>query len=369
MKVLFVIHSHQAGGAERHLVQLMHGLAGHGVECIYAGPCDSWLGEQLGKAGFRCVPIAFRGMFDVVSLLKLVSFVHREKIDLVHAHLSRAAFYAGWAAKLTSTPNVATAHLMDAGLRFGRTTRIIAVCNAVSRYLATCGYPADIVRTVHNGVPDYTALAAVPAAQFRAGLRLGDAPVVTMVARIEHVKGHDIALQAFARLRDKPWTLLLAGSLDTPWAKKMQALATDLGIGERVRFIGHRDDIPSIYRCTDIVIAPSRREAFSLTLLEASSFSLPVVASNVDGNVEAVADGETGILVPPEDPESLAKAVVTLLDDASLRRRMGVAGRRRFEQRFSVGTMIQGVLDVYKEAETAAAKQRPIKSDPVLRRR
>lgn len=355
MKVLFVIHSHQAGGAERHLVQLMHGLAEHGVECIYAGPCDSWLGEQLGKAGFRCVPIPFHGLYDVVSFLQLVRLIRREKIDLLHVHLSRAAFYAGWAAKLTSVPNVATAHLMDAGLRFGRTTRIIAVSDAVSRYLATCGYPAEIVRTVHNGVPDYAALAMVPTEQLRAELKLDDAPVVTMVARIEHVKGHDIALHAFAKLRDRPWTLVLAGSLDTPWAKKMQVLATDLGIAERVRFIGHRDDVPSIYRCTDIVIAPSRREALSLTLLEASSFGLPIVASNVDGIVEAVGDGETGILVPPENPESLAQAVVMLLDDAILRRRMGAAGRRRFEQRFSVGTMIERVLGVYKEATTVAA--------------
>lgn len=355
MKVLFVIHSHQAGGAERHLVQLMHGLAERGVECIYAGPCDSWLGEQLGKAGFRCVPIAFHGLYDVVSLLRLVKLIRREKIDLVHSHLSRAAFYAGWAAKLASIPNVATAHLMDAGLRFGRTTRIIAVSNAVSRYLATCGYPAEIVRTVHNGVPDYTALAEVPTKQLRAELKIDDAPVVTMVARIEHVKGHDIALHAFARLRDRPWTLVLAGSLDTPWAKKMQALAIDLGIAERVRFIGHRDDVPSIYRCTDIVIAPSRREALSLTLLEASSFALPIVASNVDGIIEAVGDGETGILVPTENPESLAQAIVTLLDDPSLRGRMGAAGRQRFEQRFSVGTMIERVLGVYKEATTVAA--------------
>lgn len=349
MKVIFVLHSHRAGGAERHLLQLMQGLSALGVDCIYAGPLDGWLGEQLTAAGFRCEHVAYHGRYDLVSLVRLVRLIRREKADLVHGHLTRGAFYAGWAARLASVPNVATAHSTNAGKHFGRAGRIIAVSDAVSRFLAGCGYPRAILRTVHHGVPDYAAQPRPPRDVLRASLKLDDAPVLAMVARFLPAKGHDIALRALASLSDRRWTLVLAGALDTRRAEEMQQLAAQLGIESRVRFVGHRDDVASIYGCADILLAPSRREALSLTLLEAAAFALPIVATDVGGIGEAVANGETGLLVPSDNPVELAAAISTLLDDAALRVRMGQAGRQRYEQRFSLETMAQATLAVYRE--------------------
>lgn len=349
MKVIFVLHSHRAGGAERHLLQLMQGLAAQGVECIFAGPLDGWLGERLQAAGFRCEHIPYHGRYDLLSLVRLVRLIRREKADLVHGHLTRGAFYAGWAARLAAVPNVATAHSTNAGKHFGRADRIIAVSDAVGRFLAECGYPHKILRTVHHGVPDYAAQPLPSRAALRASLQLDDAPVLAMVARFLPAKGHDIALRALAMLNERSWTLVLAGALDTREAKQMQLLAEQLGIAARVRFAGHRDDVASIYGCADILLAPSRREALSLTLLEAAAFALPIVATDVGGIGEAVADGETGLLVPTENPAALAQAIGTLLDDAVLRKSMGEAGRRRYEQLFSVATMVQATLAVYRE--------------------
>jgi glycosyltransferase involved in cell wall biosynthesis len=349
MKVIFVLHSHRAGGAERHLVQLMQGLAALGVECIYAGPLDGWLGEQLQAAGFRCEHIPYHGRYDLLSLMRLVRLIRREKADLVHGHLTRGAFYAGWAARLASVPNVATAHSTNAGKHFGNAGRIIAVSDAVGRFLAGCGYPREVLRTVHHGVPDYAAQPRPPRDALRASLGLDDAPVLAMVARFLPAKGHDIALRALASLSDRRWTLVLAGALDTREAKEMQLLAAQLGIESRVRFVGHRDDVASIYGCADILLAPSRREALSLTLLEAAAFALPIVATDVGGIGEAVANGETGLLVTSENPAELAHAISRLLDDPALRIRMGKAGRQRYEQQFSVETMAQATLAVYRE--------------------
>lgn len=349
MKVIFVLHSHRAGGAERHLLQLMQGLSALGVECIYAGPLDGWLGEQLIAAGFRCEHVPYHGRYDLLSLLRLVRLIRREKADLVHGHLTRGAFYAGWAGRLAAVPNVATAHSTNAGKHFGRAGRIIAVSDAVGRFLAGCGYPRAILRTVHHGVPDYAAQPRLPRDVLRARLQLDDAPVLAMVARFLPAKGHDIALRALARLSERRWTLVLAGALDTRGAEEMQQLAAQLGIAARVRFVGHSDDVASIYGCADILLAPSRREALSLTLLEAAAFALPIVATDVGGIGEAVANGETGLLVPSENPAELAVAIGSLLDDAALRLRMGQAGRRRYEQLFSLETMAQATLAVYRE--------------------
>ena len=350
MKVIFVLHSHKAGGAERHLLQLMQGLAANGVECLYAGPLEGWLGEQLQAAGFRCEQISFTGFYDVRSLWRLVKLIKREQADLVHGHLTRGAYYAGWAARFAGIPNVATAHSTNAGKWFGRATRIIAVSDAVARFLVTCGYAQEKIRTVHHGVPDYAALPRTPRDVMRAQLGLDDAPALVMVARFMPAKGHDVALRALALIADKRWTLVLAGALDTAVAREMQALAAELGIADRIRFIGHRDDVNDIYGCVDLLLAPSRREALSLTLLEAAAFALPIVATDVGGIGEAVADGETGLLVPTEDPPALAQAIATLLDNADLRERMGRAGRQRYEKLFALQSMTRGTIAVYEEA-------------------
>lgn len=355
MKIVFVLHSHRSGGAERHLLQLMQGLSASGIECIYAGPLDGWLGEQLAQAKFRCEHVPYHGFYDFFSLVRLVRLIRREKPDLIHGHLTRGAYYAGWASRLTGVPNVATAHSTNAGKHFDRAGRIIAVSDAVHRFLAECGYMPDILRTVRHGVPDYTAQQRASANNLRASLQLDDAPVFAMVARFQSAKGHDIALRALAKLKERRWTLVLAGALDTSWADEMKKLAGQLGIEDRVRFIGHRDDVANVYACADILLAPSRREALSLTLLEAAAFGKPIVATDVGGIGEAVSNGETGLLVPPENPAALAEAIKTLLDDASLYERMKKAARRRYEQLFSLEKMVHTTRTVYRELVTEGA--------------
>lgn len=314
MKVVFALHSHGAGGAERHLLQLMQGLEPLGVESIYVGPMDGWLGSQLPAAGFRCRHVPYHGFFDPLSLARLARLLSREKADLVHGHLTRGAHYAGLAGRLSGTPNVATAHSTNAGKHFGRAARIIAVSEAVRRFMLECGYQKTRLRTIHHGVPDYAAMPRPPRGALRQRLEAGDTVVIAMVARFVPDKGHDVLLKALAGIRDRPWTLALAGALDTGWATEMQTLAATLGISERIRFVGHLDDAGEVYAAADLLAAPSRREALSLTLLEAAAFALPIVASDVGGIGEAVADGETGILVPPDDPARLGAAIATLLD-------------------------------------------------------
>lgn len=354
MKIIFVLHSHKAGGAERHLLQLMNGLAACGIECIYAGPQDSWLAEQLTAAGFRCEHIPYHGIYDFVSLFRLVSLIKREKADLIHGHLTRGALYVGWAGLLTKVPNVATAHSTNAGKHFGRARRVIAVSNAVAHFLMECGYKKDLICTVHNGVPDYASLNVGTESEIWKSLKKEGVPIITMVARLEQVKGHDIAFRALAKLKNSKWKLVLAGALDTAWAEQMQKLAGELEIAERTEFVGHVDQVAGIYSITDILIAPSRREAFSLTLLEAASFALPIIASRVGGNSEAVIDQETGILIESEDIDKLTSALNVLLRNVDMRVSMGKRARQQYEDFFSSQTMINNTIAVYRELVTGA---------------
>lgn len=349
MKIIFVLHSHKAGGAERHLYQLMSGLAANGIECLYAGPLDSWLGTQLQMAGFRCEHIPYHGIYDIVSLFCLARLIRRENADLVHGHLTRGALYAGWAAKLAKVPSIATAHSTNAGKHFGRAARIIAVSDAVANFLRQCGYARSKLCVVHHGVPNY-ALKMGQDLNVNTYLQIdnNDAPIISMVARFEKAKGHDIAFEALSRIKHLEWQLLLAGATDTTWAKEMMTLAEILGIADRCHFVGHVENVAAIYNMTDILIAPSRREALSLTLLEASSFGLPIVATDVGGIGEAVENKETGILVDSENPIALASGIETLLSDNEMRSDMGNKARKRYDSLFSLAIMIDKTTSVYQ---------------------
>ena len=350
MKVIYVLHSHKAGGAERHLLDLMHGTAALGVEPIYAGPMDGWLGAQAEAAGVRCHHLPYHGLYDMPSLLRLARLARREHAALIHGHLTRGAYYAGWAGRLAGRPSVATAHSTNAGKHFGRAARIIAVSDAVRRFLIERGYDAGRIVTVHNGVPDATANAPSREAA-RAALGLAPTQIaLIMVARFIPDKGHDIALDALAHHRDAPWTLLLAGAPDGPTVAPLRKRIAALGLTERVRFLGHLDDVAPLYAAADALLAPSRREAFSLTLLEAAAWRLPVIASTVGGNGEAVVDGVTGLLTPPDDVPAFAAALGRLLADGAEREALGKRARARYLESFTCATMCASTRALYADA-------------------
>lgn len=350
MKVLMVLHSHGSGGAERHALQLMEGLRDRGHEPIFAGPMDGWLGDQVKAAGLRWHHIPLHGLADFPSAWRLSSLARREDADLIHGHLTRGAWYAGLGGRLAGVANVATAHSTNAGKHFGRADRIIAVASAVEDFLATRGYDTQHIQVVHNGIPDIASLPHEERDVTRTALGLADEPVMLMAARFIHDKGHDTLLRALSTLQQQAWTLLLAGDDSGELGRQLHALARELGIESRIRFLGQREDIPALLAASDLLVAPSRREALSLALLEASAFALPIVARQVGGTGEVINEGQNGFLVPPDDPAALAKAMGPLLADRALRQVCGAHARARFEAGFSVDQMVEKTLQVYEQA-------------------
>ena len=352
MKIITVLRSLKSGGAERHALQLMKGLRARGHEALYAGPMQGWLGQQLRAEGFGGIDLPLSGLYDLPSVVRLALYARRVGADLIHGHLTRGAWYAGLAARLAGLPNVATAHSDNAGKHFGRADRIIAVSQAVADFLVREGYPASRIRMVHHGIADLAArLPAGAREATRRSLGLAaDEPCLLMAARIVPAKGHDTALRALARLTDQPWTLLMAGDHHGDLGPQTQALAQELGLAGRVRFLGLREDVPALMAASDVLLAPSRREALSLTLLEASACGLPIVATRVGGIGEVVEEGASGFLVAPDDPPALAAAIAPLLADAALRARCGARARQRFEAGFLEDAMFDKTVAVYHEA-------------------
>jgi glycosyltransferase involved in cell wall biosynthesis len=183
-------------------------------------------------------------------------------------------------------------------------------------------------------------------ALLRAALGLPAAgPLVTLLARYQEVKGHDVFLAAarevgrqmpevtFAVAGDEPFGV----AADAAYGRRVRSIAaSDPLLASRVRFLGRTDAPERLLAASDVLVCSSRFETFGMAVVEAMSCEVPVVSTNRGGPAETVVHGETGLLVPPDRPDLIASGVLDLLADAGLRRRMGRAGRQRVETLFSV---------------------------------
>lgn len=351
----------RVGGAQIHVRDLGAALvsAGHQVTVLAGG--DGPLAGQLRSLGmdYRALPHLVRRIspyHDARALEEIRAALSRLRPDLVAAHSSKAGWLGRLAARLLSLPCVFTAHgwAFSEGVPAGQRTayalaerlaaplaaRIITVSrydlNLALRYKIAA--PEKLV-TVYNGVPDLPPhLRGNPA---------GAVPQLMMVARFQPQKDHPTLLKALAGLRHLEWELALAG--DGPLRPQMENLAASLGLAGRVQFLGVRQDIPELLARAQALVLISNWEGFPLSILEAMRAGLPVVASDVGGVKEQVTNGLNGFLVPRGGQAALQERLTTLITGPGLRARLGASGRKLFEDRFTVGQMVENTLSVYRD--------------------
>jgi len=207
--------------------------------------------------------------------------------------------------------------------------------------------PKEKILVIHNGIDtDYLAIARRGKIRRELGVP-ADVKVFVCVANLREAKGHDTLLKAASRLDEvnAAWCLWFVG--DGPLRSKLEEQAERLGIQRQVYFLGRRNDVGDILADADIFVLASRWEGLPGAVMEAMAAGLPVVATRVGGLPEVVVDGETGILVTPEDSRALADAMKTLAVSSSLAREFGVAGRRRLETRFTLDDKVREQERVY----------------------
>ncbi|MFO7169584.1 MAG: glycosyltransferase, partial [Chloroflexota bacterium] len=293
-----------------------------------------------------------RPLADARAVAECYALISRLAPALVHAHSSKAGLVARAAARAAGVPSIFTAHgwgfapgvpalrrplvWASEALAAQLGGPILCVSEYDRRLALRSGVVARAgVSTVYCGLP----ADAPPAAPER------EPPLVVMVARFFPQKDHATALAAFAAVRRADARLLLVG--DGPGLERCRALAASLGLGERVEFLGARDDVPAILARAQVFLLCSHYEGIPISVLEAMRAGLPVVASDVGGIPEAVEHGRSGLLVPRGDPRAAADALQLLLDQPQLRLSMGRAGRARFLERFTRERMVERVAAAY----------------------
>lgn len=359
MKILYVITRAERGGAQMHVRDLIAHLPSGFSAAIATGE-TGFLCDEAAKLGVpvRVVPELthpIRPIKDFRALVAIARLIRREAPDLVHAHTSKAGLLARFAARLTATPVVFTAHawsFVDGMPRLQRwisiplerlaavpaTAKIITVseANSVLAIRKSIGNEKRLVR-IWNGVPDVPGR-AVPGA--------GHGVTLIMVARFAPPKDHLLLLQALVEVKGH-WRLLLVG--DGPTRLHVQEAAVDLGLADRIEFLGLRDDIDELLAGADVFILPSKWEGLPLSILEAMRAGLPVIATDTGGVAEAVTDGVTGYLTPPGDIVKLSERIQQLISSPELLAGMALAARRRYEDDFRIEIMVRKTVAVYRQ--------------------
>jgi glycosyltransferase involved in cell wall biosynthesis len=359
------LHVHKIsgiGGSERHLLTLLPTLRARGVDARFLGldvpgSDATRFYRELDAAG---VPHAHaRCTLDADPRLAaaVVRAVRAASPDLLHTHLVHADVYGAMSSAALRLPLVSTRHNDDRYLlgpfRFVdrafavRARRLVAISDAVRRFLVAAGHREEKLVTIHYGLD---ALPETPSERTPGEVGIPDgAPLLLAVGRLTRQKDHPTLLRAFARARERHPEAVLAVLGIGPLEAETRALVRDLGLGDAV-FLPGRLEIRDWLERADVFVHSSRWEGFGLVLLEAMLAGLPVAATRVSAVPEVVADGETGLLVEPGDHEALGAALDTLLANPDHARALGEAGRNRAHERFSVARMTERTVEVYETA-------------------
>lgn len=364
MKRPTIVHFTDAaavGGAERMLLTAMGNVDSVRWRQVLLHHANA-AGEEVATAAremgveTRAVP-AGSGWRGAVGVPEIIAALGAEHCAVFHAHLPwtlrcTRGIAAARLARVKAV--VATQQLYELPRTRSRRLRQSFASRLVDRYVAVSEAMADELRSVVAYPERVTVInnAIHPERFHGVGRELreefvngAERPIALTLARLDFQKGLETLIEAAATLPDV--LFLIAG--DGPERARLEAVARDRGVADRVRFLGRRSDVPKLLSACDVFVLPSLFEGLPVSVLEAMAASRPVVATSIPGTAEAVVDGETGWLVPPRDPAALAAAVARVVADPAMGRRMGEAGLLRVRARYSAAELGRRLDALYGE--------------------
>ena len=347
------------GSMEQQLIALARGLGGHRipVTMYFAAKPSAFPGDELRKLSVDLRDLPFHR--PALAARTLLAHALEERPDLVHLHFVRpysplVAAAAASGAKIVVHDHVSL--VPRSGLRQAfKLARGRLLNPLVDLRLAVSEHAAATVRDAHGVAPDRVRVVenAIDLSRFNNGdrsrlrddLRVGRSKLVVSVARLEEEKGGGALLRAFARVGgDAHLALVGKGSREHAWKR----LASDLGIGFRVHFLGLRNDVEHVLAASDLVVVPSQwEEAFGLAVIEAMAAGKPIVVTR-SGAMPTIV-GDAGMVVPKHDLDAMASAIREMLADETRAAELAAKGRARVEARYGMERYVRETLAIYSE--------------------
>ena len=362
LKILQLIPTLDRSGAEKQMVLLAKGLPRDRFRVEVAaltrlGPLEA----DLRKAD---IPVSLIGKplkIDPFSLARLTRFLKERKFDVVQTWVFAANSYGRVAARAAGTPVVVTAEMaVDLWKTRGHlaidrrlaswSDMVVGNSKAVVDFYRDAGLPDSRLVMIPSGIepgdpPEIDTDRAAVRAEFGWP---ADAPLVLFAGRLMPQKGVDdliAALDILQHVRPQLKTLIAGAG---PQRSELEETAHAFQLDDKVKFLGHREDVPRLLAASDLLVLPSLYEGMPNIVLEAMRHRKPVVATAAPGTTEVVVDGETGLLVPVKNFQGLARAIRQMIDDPELSRKFGEAGRARVELEFGVDRMVTRFAELYE---------------------
>ena len=349
MRILHTEWSDGWGGQERRIVNEMAGLAARGHELWLVTRAQCRIRAEAERRGIPVLTLPLAGRADPRSIFPLARLLRRERIEIVNTHSGVDSWVGGLAARLARVPVLLRTRHLNLPLKRNWVNfvhylpdRVITCGEAMRRQLIEHhGFPSRQVVSIPTGI-DFAAFAPKRTrVETRRALGIADdAFLILMVGVIRGVKRHALAVQALHRLipQLERARLVLAG--DGPMRPDTKRLARELGIADKVYFLGQRDDVADLMGAADALLLTSRSEGVPQAVTQALGLGLPVIATAVGGVPELIEHQRTGLRVPPEDVEAITAALMRIARDPAGASRLGAQGREHVLAHFSLEAML-----------------------------
>lgn len=365
-KVLIMIAADDVSGPAKGVLQLVGHAAASGFEYMVCGfdPDGYAVGEFVHEARRKKLNLRLlkqRSALDPNPIVEGSRLVRKHDVDIIQTHGYKSNTIGFFLRMLCRRPWIGFAHgFIDDSRKnrlynrierwaLRRADRVVAVSASMKELLIRHGVAAQKIRVIHNAIALGESVASASGEEIRQrhGITTNDR-VVGVFGRLNPEKGQRIFLKALEltlRSIHGVKALIVGDGQDRA---PLEALCQASGLSQHVLFLGYRKNIADYYKAIDLLVQPSFSEGSPNTVLEAMSFGVPVLATAV-GGVPEIIQGGNGVMVPPDDPNALAREMIELLSDAALRKAIGAKGRSSLYPRFSADTRVRKILGVYDE--------------------
>lgn len=285
----------------------------------------------------------------IIGIIRIFLIVRKEKITVINSHHRWASFLCFPVAKLTGTPLLTTYHGIHEGKQFLSVwgNSIICVSKDAQKHLVKYfGISSEKIAIIHNGIaiPEKKAGAIENKYSLPAGI-----PLIGCIARLSEEKDHATLLKAMSLVVKKHPSALLLLVGDGPFENEVKKIVGELHLEGNVQFVGQIDDVANLIRHVDFTVLSSKTEGLPLCVLESLSLEKPVIATSVGDIPEVIIDGLNGLLVPPQNPEKLARAIEGAIENPAKTREMGINGKKIIEEKFSLDAMATETENEYRK--------------------